>query len=54
MPDGNVDVCVGGRIGKSTGRMARTKIDAPILGNGDLLAAVAGMGSIHSFLVYDQ
>ncbi len=40
MPDGNVDVS-GEDDGKS-GRMHGTKIDAPILGNGDLLAAVAG------------
>ncbi len=33
---------------------AGTKIDAPILGNGDLLAAVAGDGRVSTVLVYDQ
>ena len=46
VPDGNVDVSGGGRW--KIWQNAGTKIDAPILGNGDLLAAVAGMGGIHS------
>ena len=40
VPDGNVDVSGGGRW--KIWQNAGTKIDAPILGNGDLLAAVAG------------
>ena len=42
VPDGNVDVSGGGRW--KIWQNAGTKIDAPILGNGDLLAAVAGDG----------
>lgn len=40
VPDGNVDVSGGGRW--KIWQNAGTKIDAPILGNGDLLAALAG------------
>ena len=43
VPDGNVDVSGGGRW--KIWQNAGTKIDAPILGNGDLLAAVAGIRS---------
>ena len=39
VPDGNVDVSGGGRW--KIWQNAGTKIDAPILGNGDLLAARA-------------
>lgn len=51
VPDGNVDVSGGGRW--KIWQNAGTKIDAPILGNGDLLAAVAGDGRYPQFLVYE-
>ena len=47
VPDGNVDVSGGGRW--KIWQNAGTKIDAPILGNGDLLAAVAGNGRYPQF-----
>ena len=47
VPDGNVDVSGGGRW--KIWQNAGTKIDAPILGNGDLLAAVAGDGRYPQF-----
>ena len=47
VPDGNVDVSGGGRW--KVWQNAGTKIDAPILGNGDLLAAVAGNGRYPQF-----
>ena len=40
VPEGNVDVSGGGRW--KVWQDAGTKIDAPILGNGDMLAALAG------------
>ena len=40
VPDGNVDVSGGGRW--KIWQDAGTKIDAPVLGNGDLLSAFAG------------
>lgn len=47
VPDGNVDVSGSGRW--KIWQNAGTKIDAPILGNGDLLAAVAGDGRYPQF-----
>ena len=47
VPNGNVDVSGGGRW--KIWQNAGTKIDAPILGNGDLLAAVAGDGRYPQF-----
>ncbi len=49
VPDGNVDVSGGGiwKVWQNAG----TKIDAPILGNGDLLAALAGSARYPQFWI---
>lgn len=49
VPDGNVDVSGGGRW--KIWQYAGTKIDAPILGNGDLLAALAGNSRFPQFWI---
>ncbi len=49
VPAGNVDVSGGGRW--KIWQNAGTKIDAPVLGNGDLLAAVAGTARFVQFWI---
>ena len=49
VPDGNVDVSGGGRW--KIWQDAGTKIDAPILGNGDMLAALAGNARFPQFWI---
>lgn len=49
VPAGNVDVSGGGRW--KIWQDAGTKIDAPILGNGDMLAALAGNARFPQFWI---
>lgn len=52
VPDGNVDVSGGGRW--KIWQNAGTKIDAPILGNGDLLGGSGRGWEVSTVLVYYQ